>query len=96
MEIGATNSPCRMAEQSLQAEKSKLSLQNRCITDNREDHQSLDPIAAMKEMLAVSNQIVKILIVAAYEAGITDCEFHAHPCYSQGTLFTEHVRVSHL
>ena len=95
MEIRATNSPSRMAEQSLQAEKSKLSLQNRCIVDNREKHQSLDPIAAMKEMLAVSNQIVKILIVAAHEAGITDREFHAHPCYSQGTLFTEHVRVSH-
>lgn len=51
-------------------------------------------VAVTEEMLSVSNQIVKILVVAAFEAGISSREFHAHSCFSQGSLYTEHVRVS--
>lgn len=96
IEVSSQTSSAQSTEKSPQADNSKFSLQNGCITDNREVHRekSLDAVAAMKELLSVSNQIVKILIVAAFEAGITDSEFHAHPCYSQGALFTEHVRVS--
>ena len=41
------------------------------------------------EALQVSNQIAKILITAAFEAGINSQEFHAHSCFSKGLLYTE-------
>jgi hypothetical protein len=40
------------------------------------------------EMLLISNQIIKLLIDAAGEAGIPD-EFHAHHCFASGVLYSE-------
>ena len=40
------------------------------------------------ELLLISNQIIKLLIDAAGEAGIPD-EFHAHHCFARGILYSE-------
>ena len=37
----------------------------------------------------LSDEILKILIIASYEAGITSNDFHAHSCYAKGNLYTE-------
>lgn len=52
----------------------------------REDVPSQD--TRNTEMLLISNQIIKLLIDAAGEAGIPD-EFHAHHCFARGVLYSE-------
>ena len=42
------------------------------------------------QMLLEGNQVLRVLISAANDAGIPD-QCHYHPCFSKGLLFTEFV-----
>lgn len=44
------------------------------------------------EKLLISNQILRLLIDAASEAGIPD-EFHAHHCFARGELYSEYASL---
>ena len=74
-----------LSEDHIENEINLLNIHELKITEQDNSNTVLPTI----EMLQLSDKILKILIIASYEAGITSNEFHAHSCYAKGNLYTE-------